>query len=149
MLIHALEAGDHHHAACLEVGTDLLVVDLQDARLVVRAVGEDAHLVTGVGDRWYAALDQGHGQEGDGHLLTSGHHDIQFARYRLFADLLGQIDQAVGFAAHGGNHDHDVIAAFAELLHLLGHLLDAFDSADRGPPKLLYDQSHFKSRLIP
>ncbi|MCY1183813.1 hypothetical protein D9M73_244630 [compost metagenome] len=115
----------------------------------MRAVGEDAHLVAGVGHRRHATLDQCHGQQGDGHLLASGHHHVQFARYRLIADLLGQIDQAVGFAAHGGNHDHDVIAAFAELLHLLGHLLDALDSADRGPPKLLYDQSHFKSRLIP
>ena len=39
-------------------------------------------------------------------------------------------------------HDDDVVAALAELPDLLGHLLDTLDGADRGPPKLLYDQSH-------
>src|SRR5690606_32436998 len=145
VLVNALETGDDDDTTSIEVGTNLLVVDLQNARLGVGTVGEDANLVAGVGHRRHATLDQGHGQQGNGHLLAGGHHHIQFTRYRLaVGDLFGQIDQAVGFATHGGHHDDDVVALLAELLNLLGHLLDTLDGADGGAPKLLYDQSHFK-----
>lgn len=87
------------------------VVDVQDARLGVRAVGEDTHLVAGIGDRRHAALDQGHAEQGDGHLLSGRDHDVQFARNRLLHDLVGQADQTVGLPAHGGYHHDDVIAA--------------------------------------
>lgn len=118
MLVDTLETCDHHHAAGLEVATDFLIVDLQDARLVVRAVGEDPHLVTGVGHRRNTALDQGHGQQGDGHLLAGGDDHIQFTRNRLIADLLGQVDQAIGFTAHRRQYNHQVIAGFANFLTL-------------------------------
>ena len=145
VLVDALETGNDNDATGLEVSTNLLVIDLQNARLVMRAVGENAHLVAGVGHRRHTTLDQRHGQQGNSHLLTGGHHDIQLTRNRLtISDLFGQIDQAVGFAAHGGNHDDDVVTVLAELLHLVGHLRDALDGADGGAPKLLYDQSHFK-----
>ncbi len=106
------------------------------------AIGEDTDLIASVGHRRNAALDQRHGQQGDRHLLARGHHDVQLARNRLLADLLGQIDQTVGFAAHCRDDHDNVIATVAEFLDLFGHLLDSFDGADRGAPKLLYDQSH-------
>jgi hypothetical protein len=119
VLIDTLETCNHDDATGLEISTNLLVIDLQNTRLVVRAVGEDAHLVAGVGHRRHATLDQRHRQQGNGHLLTSGHHDIQLTRNRFaIGDLFSQIDQAVGFAAHGGNHDDDVVTVLAELLHL-------------------------------
>ncbi|MCY1438513.1 hypothetical protein D9M71_547160 [compost metagenome] len=145
MLVDALEARHHDHAAFLEVGTNLLVVDLQDARLVVRAVGEDAHLVAGVRHRRNPPLHQGHGQQGDGHLLASGHDHIQLSRNRLITDLLGQVDQAIGFATHRRQHHHQVIAGLAEFLDLFGNLLDSLDRADRSAAKFLYDQRHFKA----
>ncbi|MNZ59525.1 hypothetical protein D3C78_775680 [compost metagenome] len=130
MLVDALETGDHHYATGLEVGADVGVVDAQDTRLGVRAVGEDAHLVAGIGNRRHAALEQGHAEQRDGDLLAGGDHDIQLTRNGLVHDLFGQTDQAVGFAAHGGNHHDDIVAVLAEFLHLLGYLLDTLDSAD-------------------
>ncbi|MCY1178289.1 hypothetical protein D9M73_186330 [compost metagenome] len=147
MLVDTLEACNHDHATFLEVGTNLLVVDLQNARLVVRAVGENTHLVAGVGHRWHTTLDQRHGQQSDRHLFTGGNDHIQLTRNRLAiaTDLLGQIDQTVGFAAHCRQHNHQVIAGIAEFLNLVGNLLDSLDGADRGASKFLYDQSHFKA----
>ena len=106
------------------------------------AVGEDADLIASVGHRRNPALDQRHGQQGYGHLLAGGDHHIQFARNRLVADLLGQVDQTVGFATHCRDDHDDIVATIAEFLDLLGYLLDSLDGADRGAPKLLYDQSH-------
>ncbi len=106
------------------------------------AVGEDTNLIASVGHRRYAALDKRHRQQGNGHLLTGGNHHIQFSGDRLITDLLGEIDQAVGFATHCRDDHDDIVSTVAELLDLLGHLLDPLDSADRGASKLLYDQSH-------
>ncbi|ERO64426.1 hypothetical protein P308_24050 [Pseudomonas piscis] len=129
MLVDTLETGHHDHTTGLQVGADLLVIDLQDPRLGVRAVGQDAYLVAGIGHRRDTTLDQRHGQQGDSHLLTGGHDHIQLTgnRWGFATDLLGQIDQAVGFATHSRQHDHQVVASFAELLHLVGNLLDPLD----------------------
>ena len=145
LLVHTLEACYNYHATGLQIRTDFLIVDLQNARLGMRAVGQDAHLTASVGHRWHTALVQRHGQQGDGHLLTGGHDHIQLTRERLLitTDCLGQIDQAIGLAAHGRQHHHQVVAGIAEFLNLVGHLLDSFDRADRGASKFLYDQSHF------
>ncbi|MNH27053.1 hypothetical protein D3C78_1647690 [compost metagenome] len=100
MLVDTLEPGNHNHPPGLEVATDLLVIDLQDACFVVRAVGEDTHLVAGVRHRRHAPLHQRHGQQGNGHLLTGRHDHIQLTRNWLITDLPGQVDQAIGFATH-------------------------------------------------
>ncbi|MNN13320.1 hypothetical protein D3C81_1263500 [compost metagenome] len=147
MLVDALETGDNHHTTCLQVTANLLVINLQDTRFIVRAIRQNPHLVAGVRHRRHAALDQRHGQQGNRHLLTGGNDHVQLARNRLAVatDLLGQIDQTVGFAAHCRQHNHQVIAGIAEFLNLVGDLLDSLDSADRGASKFLYDQSHFKA----
>ena len=147
MLVDALETGDNHHATGLQVAANLLVVDLQDTRFIVRAIRQDPYLVAGVGHCRHTALHQRHGQQGNRHLLTGGNDHVQLARNRLIAatDLLGQIDQTVGFAAHCRQHNHQVIAGIAEFLNLVGNLLDSLDGADRGASKFLYDQSHFKA----
>ena len=151
MLVHALEPRYNYHASGLQISTDFLIVNLQDARLGMCAVGQDADLAARVGHRRHTALVQRHGQQGNGHLLAGGHDHIQLARQRLLVatDCLGQIDQAIGLAAHGRQHHHEVVAGIAELLNLVGDLLDSFDRADRGASKFLYDQSHFLSRLSP
>jgi hypothetical protein len=83
VLVDALETGDNHHATCLQVGANLLVINLQDTRFVVRTVGQDPHLITGVRHRRHTALDQRHGQQGNRHLLTGGNDHVQLTRNRL------------------------------------------------------------------
>ena len=132
MLVDALETGDNHHTTCLQITANLLVINLQDTRFIVRAVRQNPHLVAGVRHRRHAALDQRHGQQCNRHLLARGNDHIQLTRNRLAitTDLLGQIDQTVGFAAHCRQDNHQVIAGIAEFLNLVGDLLDSLDSAD-------------------
>ncbi len=139
VFVDTLETGDHYHTTRFQVGADLLVVDLQDARLVVRAVGENTHLIAGVGHRRNATLHQGHRQQRDGDLLARGDNDIQLARNRLITDLPGQLDQTIGFTAHGRQHDHQVVTRLTEFLDLVGNLLDALYRAHGGAAKFLYD----------
>ena len=142
LLVNALEAGHDHHLAGLELGADAGIVDLLDARLGVGAVGEDAHLVAGIGHRLDATLEQRHGQQADGDLLAGGDHDIQLARIGLLHDLLGEADQAIGLATHGRYHHHDLVARLMEAFHLLGDLLDTLHRTHRGTAEFLYDQCH-------
>ncbi len=139
VFIDALEPGDYHHTPFFQVGANFLIVDLQNTRLVVRAVSQNANLIAGIGHRRYTALDQCHGQQGNGDLLASGNDHVQFARNRLIADLFGQVDQAIGLAAHGGQNHHQIITRFAEFFDFVGHLLDALDRAHGGASKFLYD----------
>ena len=58
-------------------------------------------------------------------------HDVQFARNRLLHDLVGQADQTVGLAAHGGYHD-DVIAASRNFFTFSATCSIRLDGADGG-----------------
>ncbi len=118
---------------------DAGILDLADARLVVRAVGADMYLGTGIGTRRHAALCQRHAEQCNGHLLTGGQQHVEFARHRRTADLVGQFQQPVGFPAHGG-HDHDdIVAAFAPVDDLVGHRTDTLGAAHRGAAVFLND----------
>ncbi len=145
MLVHALEAGDDDHMAAVQIGTHSLFVDAEDARLGEGIVGEDA-LGAGVALGLEAHFHQRHGQQGDGDLFAGGHQHIQFARVGLALDFLGQRDQAVGFAAHGGNHDDDLVTLGPKTGDALRDVLDALDAADRGAAVFLYDECHWQSR---
>ena len=58
---------------------------------------------------------QGHGRQRDGCLLAGGQQHVHLALAGQRHDLLGQLDQAVGDAAHGGDH-HDHLVALGAVL---------------------------------
>src|SRR5690606_1624170 len=51
VVVHALETGDHHHPASVQVGAYLALVDVLDTGLGVAVIGADRHLPAGVGTR--------------------------------------------------------------------------------------------------
>jgi hypothetical protein len=59
---------------------------------------------------------------------------------------MGQLDQAIGLAAHGRNHHHHGVTVIAEPGDLVGHLPYALDIGYRGSTKFLNNQTHEYSR---
>ena len=100
------------------------------------------HLVAGVGARRTADLFKHHGQQRDRDLLTGGEQHVHLACRRLGIDTLGELDEAVGLAAHGRDDDDDIVALVTETLYTLGNRLDTLRAADRGAAVLLDDQCH-------
>ncbi len=137
--VHALKTRHHDHVTGIQVGAHVGFVDAEDARLGEGIVGEDAHLRAGVALGLQAQVLQRHGQQGDGDLLAGGDHHVQFARIGLSLDLLGQPDQAVGLARHGGQHHHHLMSEHFEFGDALGDGADALHAADRGAAVFLYD----------
>jgi hypothetical protein len=142
VLVDALESGDHDHMARIKVAPHVGFVDAEDARLGEGAVGEDAHLPAGVAFRLQAQVFERHGQQRNGDLLAGGDHHVEFARVGLRLNLLGQPDQPVGLARHGGEYHHHLMAEHFEFGDPLGDCADAFDVGDRGAAVFLYDECH-------
>ncbi len=146
MLVHALEAGDHDDIAAVEVVADSVLVDLDDARLGERVVGEDAHLRAGIALGLDAHVHQRHRGQRDRDLLAGGDHRVEFARVGFRHDFLGQVDQAVGLAGHRGDHHHDLMPERLVARHAARHVADAFRIGDGGAAVFLYDQCHVSFR---
>lgn len=81
--IDALETGDNHHDAIVQIAANVGFLDLQNARLGKCAVGQDAHLAAGIATRLDADVLQCHRQQRDADLLAGRQHGIQFARIGL------------------------------------------------------------------
>jgi len=58
---------------------------------------------------------EGHRGEGDGGLFTGGEEHVHLALGGQGHDFLGELDEAVGDAAHGGDDDDDLVAFGAVL----------------------------------
>lgn len=52
---------------------------------------------------------QGHAEERDGDLLPGREQDIELAGVGAWRQSSGEVDEAVGFAAHRRDHDHDLV----------------------------------------
>jgi len=120
----------------------MLPVDAEDAGLGVGVVGKDADLGTRIASRLQAEVFQCHGEQGNRDLLAGGHQHVEFARIGLCLDGLGQRDQPVGLAGHGGEDDHDLMPEHFELGDAFRNGADAFDVGDRGAAVFLYDECH-------
>jgi hypothetical protein len=60
-------------------------------------------------------------------LLAGGHDGVVFALVVYRVDLLAQVDQAVGLARHGRDHDGNLVAGLDFAFHLGGHVLHTVD----------------------
>ena len=56
--------------------------------------------------------------------------------------VLGQREQTIGFAAHRGRNDDELMSLAVESGHAPGYVADALGAANGGAPILLNDQSH-------
>jgi hypothetical protein len=137
-----LKSGNHRNATFGEIGAQPLLVDRLDARFGERAVGQHAHLGSGVAFRFAALVDQRHREQADGDLLAGGRNYIELARVGLRLDLLGEREQSIGLARHRRRHDHDVMPHRLPAGDPLRDVADTLDVADRRAAELLYDQCH-------
>ena len=137
-----LEAGHDDHVAAIEHLMNLLGGDVGDLGLGMDAVRVDAGLRSGQGNRRNVEGMQGHGGQGDGGLFAGGQENVHFSFAGQRHDLLGQLDQAVGHTAHGGD-DHDDLIAFGAMTgNAGGDIFDPIGVADGGATIFLNDQGH-------
>ena len=68
------------------------------------------------------------------------------AGIQVITAVNGQVRQAVGLAAHSGDHDYHIVTPVAKSFDLAGDILDAIDSPDRGTSIFLNNQCHCSSR---
>jgi len=146
--VHTLEAGDDDDLAGGQVGAHADVVDGFDARLGVGVVGLDRHLPAGVAHGLQALGLQRNGQQRRRGLLTGGGEHVELAAVGLagFArgQLLGEAQQAVGFAAHGAGHHHHLVTGLVPFGDAAGDVADAFGRPHGGAAVLVNDQGHWK-----
>ena len=143
VVVDALEAGQHGHAAALQRGEQLRPVDALDARAAVGRVGAHAHLGAGEGARRLTELLDRHRQQRDRLLLPGRHQHVEFARVGgRTAELLGQRHQRVGLPGHRRHHHRHPMAGARRLHHALRHGADALRAADAGAAVFLDDQAH-------
>ncbi len=148
ILVSPLEARHDNHTTGSQLAAHTLVVNLLDTRLTVGTVGQNTYLRARHGDSLNTDSLERHGQQADGDLLASGDDHVHLARIGVGLNLLGQINQAVGFPAHGGDHHDQVITPLPEALDFLGYLLDSLHAANRGTTKLLDNKRHFATSIL-
>ncbi|SPA14560.1 conserved hypothetical protein [Cupriavidus taiwanensis] len=142
VVVDALEAGDHHHAAGIEVGQDALVVDRFDAGLGVGRIGLHRNLPAGVADGVDVLAVQGDRQQRHAGLFAGGGEHVQFTRIGLGRNFLGESQQAIGLARHGRRHHDYAVTGAVPLGHALGDILDAFRGTHRSAAVFVNDESH-------
>ena len=142
VLRDTLEAGDDRDVALVDGLLDPAGRDVDDLRLAVRAVGDDAGLAAGEGPRALAEVGDRHRHQRHRDPLAGGQQHVQLARRRERAHLLGEVAQLVGGVAHGGDHHDDVLAGLLGGDDALGDSLDAVSVGDRRAAVLLHDNAH-------
>ena len=106
----ALEPGDDHDLAALELGPDAARLDAGDAGPAVRPVGRDAGLRPGQADGADPDGVEGHRQERGALVLAGGEQDVELARIGFVGDRRGEAEQLVRRVAHRRDDDDEVVA---------------------------------------
>ncbi len=145
IVVLALETRDDDDMARVEMLENLLGRDVEDLRLGVHPVGDDAGLRAGQRNGLHAQPVQGQGGEGDGLLLAGGKENVELARGRVRVDLAGQLDQAIGDARHGRDHDDDPVALLVRGGDARGDIADALGAADGCAAIFLDKKRHGKA----
>ena len=137
--------------AARELVLDAERTHLDDARVDVTIVGDDARLAAGEADRVAAELADGHRQQRHRDALAGGQQHVELAPVGVGRDLLGEAEELVGRVAHRRDDDHDVVPGAPRAHDAIGDLLDAGDVGDARAAVFLDDDGHCsdcrKSRL--
>ncbi len=123
--------GDDRDLAFGERFADALAADLDDLRLAVIGVGDDAGLAAGEADRGLAEIFDGHRQQRHRDPLARRQQHVHLAAAGLAGDVVGEAHEIVGGLAHGGDHGDDIVALTARADEVIGHGPDAIRVGDR------------------
>ena len=106
----ALEAGDDHDLALVELAPDAGRLDAGDPGLAVAAVGRDAGLRPAQADRLDAERVEGHRDERRALVLAGREQHVELALVGLLGDRGGEAQELVGRVAHRRDDDDEVRA---------------------------------------
>ena len=115
-------------------------IKFQKENMISEYDTRDLDLEAGKGTGHDTPLLQRQGQKGDGDLLTGGDQGVHFPLGRVAGDLAGQSDQAVGFPAHGGYDNYQLVAITGGRGNLVGNGLDPLHRSNRGAPVFFDDE---------
>ncbi len=118
----ALEAGDDDDVARLEGFAHAVGADLEDARVGVAVVGDDAALAAGEGDGGAVLGRERHAEQRHRDPLADRQQHVELAAGRVGIGAAGQGQQVVGGAAHGADDHDEARAARAAIAQVAGDL---------------------------
>ena len=144
----ALEAGDDHDAARIQLPLEALGLDAGDEGLAVGGFSLDAGLDAGDADGGEAHVVEGHGHEGAGDHLAGGEEGVHLALVGAGGHLVGKGDEVVGGVAHGGADGEDLVALGAGPGDAGCHVLDVGGAGQGAAAVLLDDEGHARYRSI-
>ena len=149
LVAHALVARDDDDLATSELVFDPVRAHLDDARIEVAIVREDAGLAAGEADRVEPTRMDRDREQRHRHALAGRDEHVELSPRRLTGRVGGRSrratrerDELVGGLAHRAD-DHDHVVAGAPRRHYpLGHLRDLLHVGDRRAAELLDDDRH-------
>ena len=116
--------------------------DVLDTSLGVSAVGDDACLGSGEGNRLLSLGLKGDSHQRDRLLLARGQQHVHLTLIGQRRDLLSQTDELVSDSAHGGDHDNHLVALRPILGDASSDILDTLRIADGSSAEFLHNQGH-------
>ena len=108
----------------------------------MRVVGQDRQLPALPGAGIDADAFEHDGEQPGGDLFAGRHHGVVFARVVQHCRLPAPLDQLVGHAGHGRDHDGDIIAGIDLALDVARDVADAVEIGDRRPAEFHHQASH-------
>ena len=133
---------DHRDLAARHRGAERAGVDIDDARAGMRFLGADRQLPAEPAARRGAHRLQRQCEQARGHLFACGDDDVIFCGVVARVRLAAEIDEAVGFAGHGGNDDRDLVAVGDFACDELRHGANSFGARHRRAPEFHHDPRH-------
>ena len=103
------------------------------------SIGDDAGLRAREGCGLNTTVGERHRHERHGDTFAAGEEHVHFPRRSGARHVTGESNEVISGFAHGGDHDHDVVAGATRARDVIGDRLDAIGVADGGPAVLLHD----------
>ena len=141
---HTLVSRDDDDLSASELVLHAERPHLDDARIDVPVVGDDARLAAGEADRIAAQLADRDGQQRHRDALARREQHVELAPFGVRGDLLGHREQIVGRVAHRRHDDDDIVALLARSHDALRHLPQLFHIGDAAAAVFLHDDGHIQ-----
>ena len=87
-------------------------------------------------------------EQSGGDLLAGGDHRVVFAGVVQRRGGAAPVDQLIGRAGHGGDHDGDLVAGVDLALDVARHVADAVDVGDRRSAELHHQPGHDTRHIL-
>ena len=139
---HALKTGNHRHLALRQCLTHAVTLDLEDLRLGVRRVGDDAHLAAREAHRFTPQIIQRHAQQCHRNSFAGSEQHVHLATLRVVRHLTSQLHQVVSGLAHRRHHYDHVVTLLAGLCDVSCDILHAIRIGHGRATELLHKERH-------